>query len=147
MAHKRSDHPDVIAVATIIGTLRGDDTPDTRTGEALARDGQLVQTDLIDLARIALQGSPQDIAQYVRRLARRYRGTAMGEALGSIENLPPAEPAAAQVGDIYAGLRDLRNYIEDGIPKDEWVQPFQIGAFLDCLDAVVGVRPAGESDA
>jgi hypothetical protein len=127
--------------AKLIAELRGEDLPDDRTAAALARNGMLCADDLIQVARLGIHGSSRDVAMYVHRLAAKYQGTDTGRALAAIDTVPPvslrdATPPAAPL-DVLAPLRLLRDYLNGAFPVDELGEPFQIGAFIDCLDDIV----------
>jgi hypothetical protein len=150
-----SNHPDIDAAAKTIARLRGEDLPDDRTAAALHREGLLCRTDLVRLARAALNGSQRDVAMFVHRLGVRYRGTALGEELRTIDKVAPEsfDAVVAEAPDRADEIKLhsaklLQRYIAGAFPKDEYDQPLTIGAFVDVFDGALGEHAwFGDEDA
>lgn len=64
------------------------------------RDADQAELELLDLARLALEGSARDVEMFVHRLAYRHRSRSIGQALKSIDKVPAVSLRAA--GDVGA---------------------------------------------
>ena len=146
------------AAGKLIAELRGEGFPDDRTARRLHAEGLLCGAELVWLAEAA-RSSPQDATAVIRRIIRRYNGTDLAAALRALLNPTADAPVVATSGqrrmppptldgfdddvpvsDPLESLRILRNALEDGIPRDDYLAPMPVGALIDILDQIVGVR-------
>jgi hypothetical protein len=127
--------------AKLIAELHGEDIPDLRIATALRRQGFLVGTDLVNLARLALAGSQRDVAMYVHRLAARLNGTDIGRQLAALDTLPPVGPVMIPDGlapvDPLEGLRRLRDVVVAEFPAHTDDAELTVTALLGLLDIVL----------
>src|SRR5579883_3215535 len=112
-------------------------------------DVNIKEEELVQIARLALAGRPQDVQTYIRRLARRYQGEmpAVAEQLTDLLREAPTRQsplrrdiAAPVPVDVESRLQLLR--IEESPELD--VEPIWDGSVKRGLDQIVSERRRDE---